>query len=93
MLLLPVALSAQNSASSSSSNTGFAAAINDYRASSGLGPVVPDAELTAAALAYAQDMAAHGYFSHTGRDGSNSGHGANRAGCSWRHVGENIAWG
>jgi uncharacterized protein YkwD len=93
MLLLPAALSAHGSQSSASSNTGFTAALNDYRAGRGLFPVVPDAELTAAAQAYAQDMASHGHFSHRGRDGSNAGTRARRAGCSWRSAAENIAWG
>ena len=93
MLFLPAALSAHDSLSSGSSNTAFASALNDYRASRGLGPVVPDVELTAAAQAYAQDMASEGHFSHWGRDGSNAGTRARAAGCTWRFAAENIAWG
>jgi uncharacterized protein YkwD len=93
MLVLPAALPAQSAASSSSSNVDLAAALNAYRASVGLAPVVADAELTAAAMAHAQDMALYGYFSHTGRDGSTSGTRAGRAGCSFRAAAENIAMG
>ena len=93
MFLPSAGLSAQDFVSSSSSNMGFAAAHNSYRASSGLGPVVPDAELTAAAQAHAQDMASHGYFSHKGRDGARADARALRAGCNWGNVGENLGWG
>lgn len=52
-----------------------------------------DATLEAAALGHARDMAHHGYFDHTGRDGSQPGDRATRAGYRWRMVGENIASG
>jgi uncharacterized protein YkwD len=94
ILLLPATLSAHESLFSASSTTsGFADTLNSYRASSGLGPVVPDAELTAAAQAHAQDMASHGYFSHKGRDGARADARALRAGCNWSNVGENLGWG
>lgn len=73
--------------------TGFSQALNDYRARHGLGPVAADRALTLAAQAHAEDMVARGYFSHTGRDGSNSGDRARRSGCSWGSASENIAWG
>ncbi|HYW55395.1 MAG TPA: CAP domain-containing protein [Polaromonas sp.] len=57
------------------------------------GPLRADAELQRAALAHAQDMARHSYFSHTGRDGSGAAQRATRAGYRWRMVGENIAAG
>jgi uncharacterized protein YkwD len=73
--------------------TAFGKALNEFRASQGRGPVVADAELTAAAEAHARDMASNGYFSHESLDGSRSGDRAKRAGCSWRAAAENIAWG
>lgn len=97
---LPGTLSTMDGPSSASSAsqaslpaTAFGAALNDFRARQGLGPVVADAELTAAAEAHAKDMVAGVYFSHKGRDGSDSGDRARRAGCSWRAAAENIAWG
>jgi uncharacterized protein YkwD len=49
--------------------------------------------LTRAARAHSQDMAAHGFFSHTGSDGSTPGQRVTRAGYRWSMVGENIASG
>ena len=44
--------------------------------------------------AFAEDMARGGYFSHTGRDGSNVIVRARAAGCQGRgYFAENIAWG
>lgn len=81
------------STSSASQGASFAEALNRYRADNGLGPVRADGELTAAAQAYARDMASNGYFAHRGRDGSNAGLRATRAGCSWRAAAENLALG
>ena len=44
--------------------------VNQARMAQGLNPVAVSAELTAAAVAHARDMIAHGYMDHTGRDGS-----------------------
>jgi uncharacterized protein YkwD len=64
------------------------------RAQNGLGALREDAHLTRAAQAYAEDMARHGYFSHTGRDGSTVVTRARAAGCNGRgYFAENIAWG
>lgn len=80
--------------SSSSSTSGFGSALNQYRANYGLGGLRQDRALTAAAQAYAEDMARSGRFSHTGRDGSNVLHRARAAGCRGRgYLAENIAWG
>lgn len=46
-----------------------------------------------ASQAYAQDMARHGYLSHTGRDGSTPAQRVERAGYRYRTTGENIAGG
>jgi uncharacterized protein YkwD len=54
-----------------------------------LGPVT----LYQAALGHSQDMARHGYFSHTGRDGSTPAQRITRARYPWKAVGENIASG
>lgn len=57
------------------------------------GPLQLNARLNASALSHAQDMAQHSYFSHTGRDGSQVGARATKAGYAWRQIGENIAAG
>ncbi|MCU0347073.1 MAG: CAP domain-containing protein [Saprospiraceae bacterium] len=58
-----------------------------------VGPVRWNAQLEKAALAHANDMRRHEFFSHTGSDGSSIGKRADRAGYQWRAVGENIAEG
>jgi uncharacterized protein YkwD len=79
---------------SSSSGSGFGSALNQFRANYGLGGLREDRVLSSAAQAYAEDMARGGYFSHTGRDGSNVVVRARAAGCQGRgYFAENIAWG
>jgi uncharacterized protein YkwD len=60
-------------------------------------PPVPalslDATIVKASDAYAADMATHGYFSHTGRDGSDPGQRLSAAGYRWSAWAENIAVG
>jgi uncharacterized protein YkwD len=56
-------------------------------------PLVSNAALDAAALAHSSEMAALRYFSHTGKDGSEVGERAGRAGYRWQQIGENIASG
>lgn len=46
-----------------------------------------------AALAHSSDMATRRYFDHRGKDGSQAAERAQRAGYSWRRIGENIAFG
>jgi uncharacterized protein YkwD len=46
-----------------------------------------------AALEHSQDMAEHRYLAHEGKDGSQVGDRAHRAGYQWRRIGENIASG
>jgi uncharacterized protein YkwD len=46
-----------------------------------------------AALEHSQDMAEHHYLAHEGKDGSQVGDRAHRAGYQWRRIGENIASG
>ncbi|MDI7275446.1 MAG: CAP domain-containing protein, partial [Anaerolineae bacterium] len=43
---------------------------NQERAAAGLSPLVFDLALSSAAQAHSEDMAAHGFFSHIGSDGS-----------------------
>lgn len=50
-------------------------------------------QLHRAAQAHAADMAEHSYFSHGGRDGSQVGERASRAGYAWQRIGENLAAG
>jgi uncharacterized protein YkwD len=71
--------------------------LNGERADQGLAPLAANAKLTSAAAAYAQDLVAGSYFSHTGRDGSDVHERIERTGYlrddrPWR-VGENLAWG
>ncbi len=71
--------------------------LNGERADHGLAPLAPNAKLAAAATAYAQDMVAGSYFSHTGRDGSGVFDRIERSGylspgAGWT-LGENLAWG
>jgi len=49
--------------------------------------------LERAALEHSQDMAAHNYMDHTGRDGSSPADRITRTGYKWRLVGENLATG
>jgi uncharacterized protein YkwD len=56
-------------------------------------PLRPDGTLHRLAEAHADDMAAHSYFSHTGRDGSKVADRATRARYNWQAIGENIAAG
>lgn len=56
-------------------------------------PLVSEARLGAAAQAHAADMAARGYFSHTGQDGRALKDRVSAAGYDWRSIAENIAAG
>ena len=56
-------------------------------------PLSANAALDQAALAHSSEMASLHYFSHQGRDGSQVGQRARRAGYGWQHIGENIASG
>jgi uncharacterized protein YkwD len=71
--------------------------LNGERGDHGLAPLAVNDQLGAAASAYAQDLVAGSYFSHTGRDGSDVRERIARTGYlpsdrSWR-IGENLAWG
>jgi uncharacterized protein YkwD len=72
---------------------GFGAMLNSQRASTGLPAATPDARLTAAAQAHAEDMVAQDYFSHTGLDGRSSADRVRAAGYSSCRPSENIAFG
>jgi len=71
--------------------------LNGERADAGLPPLKLDARLSAAAQAYAADLVAGQYFSHTGRDGSTIRTRLDDAGYLPRNggwaIGENLAWG
>lgn len=56
-------------------------------------PLRRDPLLERAAAQHAQDMAAHAYLDHRGRDGSTPAQRVERAGYRWRSVGENVAAG
>jgi uncharacterized protein YkwD len=71
--------------------------LNGERADRGLATLRPNERLRRAALGHGGDMVAHGYFSHSGRDGSQPAQRIRAAGYlssggSWR-IGENLAWG
>jgi uncharacterized protein YkwD len=53
-------------------------------------PLTLNAALERAALEHSQEMAAHNYMDHTGRDGSSPADRITRAGYKWRMVGENL---
>jgi uncharacterized protein YkwD len=66
---------------------------NQQRAANGLGPVVINASLTAAAQAHANDGAASNSLSHTGSDGSNGAVRIQRTGYPVHFWGENVGAG
>ena len=71
--------------------------LNGERADAGLPLLTLDARLSAAASAYAADLVAGSYFSHTGRDGSTIRTRLDAVGYlpvdgGWA-IGENLAWG
>ena len=71
--------------------------VNAERIDRGLAPLTENARLATAARRYAEDMVAGGYFSHTGRDGSDFSERLRRVGYiptarQWA-IGENLAWG
>lgn len=88
--LAPDAAQAQ---ASSSSGGVFEASLNAARAQSGLATLSVDPVLTAAAQAYAVEMAQTGRVSHVGVDGSHLQDRAWRAGCAGGWMAENLAWG
>ncbi|MTB87781.1 CAP domain-containing protein [Aeromicrobium senzhongii] len=57
------------------------------------GPLRLNERLTRSAQAHGADMAAHGYFSHTGRNGSSLRDRVDAQGYNWSRIGENIAAG
>lgn len=67
--------------------------VNATRAMSGLPSLSCDAQMITSARNHSQDMCDQGYFSHTGRDGSQPWDRMRREGVQFRTAGENIAWG
>ncbi|MEP6680409.1 MAG: Ig-like domain-containing protein [Chloroflexota bacterium] len=63
--------------------------INAARAAYGFAPVVLDASVSAVAYGHAYDQAVHGYFSHTGLDGSTRDSRLHAGGVSYSFSGEN----
>jgi uncharacterized protein YkwD len=68
-------------------------ALNAFRDSKGRSAVAYSQVLERAAQAHAQDMAWHGYFDHTGRDGSTIGDRLRAQGYGYCFAAENIAKG
>lgn len=73
--------------------TGIGAALNQVRATKGLAAVQPDRALQAAAERHGQDMAASGFFSHSGSDGSGVSERVKTQGYGFCFVAENLAKG
>jgi uncharacterized protein YkwD len=66
-------------------------AVNAERRVHGVGALVLDKRLVAAAAEHAHDLVATGQFTHEGSDGSRVGDRVERAGYRWTHVAENLA--
>ncbi len=66
--------------------------INRSRAQYGFAPLRLDAAISQVAADHAWDMLRHGYFSHTGRDGSSTADRLRRAGIAFSTSGENICY-
>ena len=64
---------------------------NEDRSDNGLGTLTVNPQLTAAAQAKADDMAAKGYFAHVSPDGRTSWTWFKEAGYSFSYAGENLA--
>lgn len=72
----------------------FLSLINDYRRKKGLGELVLNDQLGAAARYHSQDMATNNYFRHTLSNGDSSEKNIERHGyTTWIWIGENIAAG
>ncbi len=67
--------------------------VNQLRAQNGLGPLAVSLVLEATAERHGRDMAANGFFSHSGSDGSSVGKRAKRQGFEYCLIAENIAHG
>ncbi|WP_025321652.1 golvesin C-terminal-like domain-containing protein [Deferrisoma camini] len=67
--------------------------INEARQAAGLGPLQAEVRLTGAARGHSRDMAANGFFSHTGSDGSVFWQRIRTGGYGLRAGAENIAAG
>ncbi len=64
---------------------------NNARADAHLSPLAENSELTIAAQAKANDMAARGYFAHTGPEGKLAWDWMHEAGYDYAYAGENLA--
>ena len=93
----PNADMAPSAASMSAMTAATLCLVNGARADNGLAALAPNAKLAATASAYAEDLVAGSYFSHTGRDGSSSLDRIKRGGYltpgAGYVLGENLAWG
>lgn len=82
-----------SSVSITPATTGFGAMMVSQRAAVGVGPVEENAQLTAAANAYARRLDTEGFFDHVAPDGSKPSDRALAAGYCDQYVGENLAYG
>jgi len=67
--------------------------LNAMRAREGVAQLIYSSRLEAAARAHVLDMAPHGYFAHSGLDGSSVGDRVRAQGYQWCYVAENLAKG
>jgi uncharacterized protein YkwD len=70
---------------------GITAAINEYRASKGLNPVLLNAKLNSSAQAKSDSLVADHYWSHVAPDGTTPWQLIERAGYDYTKAGENLA--
>lgn len=75
------------------SNRGVTAQLNEIRSAAGLSYLRRSALLDSVALAHARDMAANNFFAHSGSNGSTVGQRSRQRGYDWCLVAENISKG
>lgn len=67
--------------------------LNDYRAASGLSPLIHNRKLGVAAEIHARDMAVNNFTGHIGSDRSTADQRIEAAGYHYEWSGENVFWG
>ncbi|MEU6878804.1 CAP domain-containing protein [Streptomyces sp. NPDC046712] len=84
---------AQGGSGSDSTADQVISLVNAERAKAGCGPLTANSQLTRAAQAHSDDMAARDFFDHTNPDGAGPGERVTATGYPWSTYGENIAMG
>jgi uncharacterized protein YkwD len=91
--ITPVATAATAAPGAMQEEAQIMALINAERAKRGLGTLQYNGALASAAQRHATEMAAKGYFSHSGQNGSSVGDRARAAGYGYCYVSENLSGG